>query len=244
MSDDRLEVLLQNAHRLRQHIPTVAQPGRARQEAVQAEFQAWGAALTELLAVAAPALAVVLHSIEIEDTWTASVRPVEEPAFRDRRPQRFSPPPAEQGLSRRFAAQRGVCLVDGLERVPLSAPDNAPLRRDHSGERVPYAAHGVFEGSALYLLEDGRLAVGEYAGRWNEAPGEENFRAMLLTLYDGPAAWKPIMRAYGLDEILAGMADLFERHAKAAPKRMAHAADALARAQRYRELAVLIKDVG
>jgi hypothetical protein len=129
----------------------------------------------------------------------------------------------QQGLRRQYAPQRGVRLVDALEQEPQAAD------------------RGHFDGSALYWLQDGQLALGDYSGHWSDVPGEENYRTLQLTLLPTAAAWQPVMRAYALDDILDGMADLLERHLKAAPKRLRHADDALARARRLREAARLLK---
>ncbi len=129
----------------------------------------------------------------------------------------------QQGLGRQYAPQRGVRLVDALEQEPQAAD------------------RGHFDGSALYWLETGQLALGDYSGRWSDVPGEENYRALRLTILPTAAAWQPVMRVYPLDEILDSMADLLEKHRKSSAKRLRHADDVLARAKRLREAALLLK---
>ena len=206
--------------KIRQLVPQVTQANRQQREAVKGEYEAWCQALHEALSVAAPALSLLHGQIEIEDIW---------------RTKGGASPPEQQGLRKRYAAPRGVRLVDAQARVPLDDPADG---RGYLGQR------GIFEGEALFLMEDSaphHLVIGTYAGRWSDVPGEENHRTLAL---DGPPDWQPVMRAFDLEQIVGGMADLLERHARAAPKRLAHAEDALARAGRLRAAALLLKDAG
>jgi hypothetical protein len=102
---------------------------------------------------------------------------------------------------------------------------------------VPRNNRGSYEGSALVLLEDGRLADLAWSGSWSKWQGEGSRVASELRVYGSPA--EAIADGWDAEDAVAGLATALER--QAAGKAPERAKAARERAERLASVARLMK---
>lgn len=131
--------------------------------------------------------------------------------------------PGDSG-ERTYHDVEGVLLIKGFSSPTSNPSDPEDLR------------YGLFAGSSLYLLVDGRLAVVTMGGSWSKVKGTTSSRFTTLN----PIGLQSVLDAWNIHDILEGLAEAMKTQAST---RANAAKDSKVRASTVQALAEILAGV-